>query len=195
MNCLCCNNKILSLQLTLTCVSFAVIKSYDDECEGLGRRAAIEMVKAASGHKLTREQASRTWDRTVLPLGRDLGLLTGYVKPQDDTSKRTAAGAVEHQKKWHAQCDSLIAKVRHIAMMVLQDEELVHELLSWLIFNLDEECLHALGKNSSIVGSKDKKKHDSQDASSRSASFFFCIGDRKYLSSYYQLPPGAFFIS
>ena len=89
---------------------FPVIKSYDDECEGLSRRAIISMVRTASGGKLTRGQAARTWDRTIHPLGKALGLLTGYVKPQEGTSKRTAAGAIEHQKQWHVKVDSLFEK-------------------------------------------------------------------------------------
>lgn len=146
---------------------FAVIKSYDDECEGLGRHSIVSMVQTASGQKLSRDQAARTWDRTIHPLGKKKGLLTGYVKPQEGTSKRTAAGAIEHQKLWHDQCDSLIEKVRCVAMAVLNDETLVNEMMPWLIFNLDEECLHALGKNSKVCGSKTKKKHDNQNASSR----------------------------
>ena len=35
------------------------------------------------------------------------------------------------------------------------------------ICNLDEECVHALGKNAKIAGSKTKNKHDNQNASSR----------------------------
>ena len=57
------------------------------------------MVQTASGGKLSRAQAINTWDKTILPLGKRLGLLTGYVKPQEDTSKRTAAGNIALQKK------------------------------------------------------------------------------------------------
>ena len=99
---------------------FAVIKSYDDECEGLSRHAVITLIVTASGGKLTREQAGRTWDKTIHPLGKELGLLTGYVKPQEGTSKRTAAGSVEHQKQWHVQCDALFAEIRQQALMVLR---------------------------------------------------------------------------
>ena len=146
---------------------FVVIKSYDDICEGLNRMAIISMVQTASGNKLTREQAARTWDKTIHPLGKRLGLLTGYVRPQEGTSKRTAAGSAEHQKQWHDLCSELFAKVKQRAMEVLHDERLVREMLPSLIANLDEECLHALGKNAKVVGSKSKKKHDNQNASSR----------------------------
>lgn len=52
-------------------------------------------------------------------------------------------------------------------MEVLQDEDLVIAMMPYLIWNLDEECLHAMGKNEKVAGSKGKKKHDNQNASSR----------------------------
>ena len=61
----------------------------------------------------------------------------------------------------------MFQKVRAVAKEVLVDDELVEKMMPALIFNLDEECLHALGKNELIVGSKAKKKHDNQNASSR----------------------------
>ena len=108
-----------------------------------------------------------------MPLGKKLGLLTGYVKPQEGTSKRTAAGSAELQRQWYDVITKLFAKVRVDALKVLQDEKLVELMMPILVNNLDEECLHAMGKNSAIVGSKDKKKHDNQNASSRSALIFF----------------------
>ena len=131
----------------------------------------VSMVVTASGGSLTRQQAARTWDKTILPYGRKLGLLTGYVKPQAGTSKRTAAGAENLQRDWHNTITELYAKIRARATEVLRDENLVHQMMPWLIVNMDEECLHALGKNRKIVGSKDKKKHDNQHASSRHVSF------------------------
>ena len=76
-----------------------VVRLHDLQSEGLTRSLIIEMVLTASGEKLTRQQASSLWDQTILPLGKKLGLLTGYVKAQTGTSKRTAAGAVELQKQ------------------------------------------------------------------------------------------------
>ena len=149
-----------------------VIKVHDDQSEGLGRSAIISIVVTASGGKLTREQAARTWDKTIHPLGKKLGLLTGYVKPQEGTSKRTAAGNAQLQADWHEVCTQLLLKVKTRAQEALQDEGLVHKMLPWLIANLDEECLHALGKNRRIVGSCAKKKHDNQNASSRSHLIF-----------------------
>ena len=125
------------------------------------------MVQTASGGKLSRAQAINTWDKTILPLGKRLGLLTGYVKPQEDTSKRTAAGNIALQKKWYNTVSELLAKIRTRAMDVLKDERLVNLMMPYLLVNLDEECLHAMGKNSRVCGSKEKKKHDNQNASSR----------------------------
>ena len=95
------------------------------------------MVQAASGNHLNRAQAARTWDRTIHPLDKRLGLLTGYVKPQEGTSKRTAAGSVEHQKQWHDQCDQLFTKVKQRVHEVLNNDELVQTMLPYLIANLD----------------------------------------------------------
>ena len=133
------------------------------------------MVIKASGGKLTRGQAARTWDKTIHPYGKKLGLLTGYVKPQEGTSKRTAAGDLELQRKWHVLCDELFQKIKKRAQKLLQDDALVAEMMPWLIANLDEECLHALGKNHKVVGSKSKKKHDNQNASSRSPAKAFLL--------------------
>ena len=55
---------------------FAVVKQHDDKSEGLSRRMILAMVKKASGDKLTLMQAAHTWDRTILPYGQSLGLLT-----------------------------------------------------------------------------------------------------------------------
>lgn len=152
--------------ITVACLC-AVIKYHDDQSEGLGRRSIVSMVCTASGGKLTRAQAQRTWDKTIFPLGQRLGLLTGYVKPQAGTSKRTAAGAVNLQRDWHKVIDDLIEKITTRAREVLQDERLVQAMLPSLIANLDEECVQAMGKNSKVAGSKSKKKHDNQNSSSR----------------------------
>ena len=125
------------------------------------------MVRTASGGKLTRTQSQRTWDKTIFPLEQKLGLLTGYVKPQSGTSKRTAAGAVNLQRDWHKVIDVLLEKITARAMEVLQDERLVNLMLPTLIANLDEECVQAMGKNTKVAGSKSKKKHDNQNSSSR----------------------------
>lgn len=121
----------------------------------------------ASGGSLTREQAMHTWDRTIMPYGKKMGLLTGYVKAQEGSSKRTASGKMKLQHDWHVVIDNLLATINKKAIEVLKDEKLAHNMMPWLICNLDEECLHALGKNSKVVGSKTKKKHNNQHASSR----------------------------
>ena len=112
-------------------------------------------------------QAAHIWDRTIMPLGRKWGLLTGYVKAQEGTSKRTAAGAEKLQRDWHAKVTDLYAEIRAVAKEILVDDKLVEYMMPHLIFNLDEECLHALGKNVKIAGSKLKKKHNNQHGSSR----------------------------
>ena len=132
------------------------------------------MVQTAGGGRLTRTQAKNMWDQTILPFGRKRGLLTGYVKPQEGSSKRTTAGQEKLQRQWHACVDDMLSKIRQHAMGVLGgDEALVDKIMPWLVVNLDEECLQARGKNSKIVGSKDKKKHDNQNGSSRLDIFFW----------------------
>jgi len=144
-----------------------VVKVHDDRSEGLSRRAIISMVVTASGGKLSRMQATRSWDKTIFPYGQSLGLLTGYVKPQEGSSKRTAAGDAKLQKDWYITVTDLLAEIRARAKRILMFDEHVELMLPALICNLDEECLHALGKNRKIAGSKSKKKHDNQNASSR----------------------------
>ena len=152
-----------------------VVKIHDDQSEGLGRRAIISMVIAASGGTLSRDQASRTWDKTIYPYGKRLGLLTGYVLPQEGSSKRTAAGSVQLQREWHAVCDEMFKKIHDQAMKVLGSEALVEKIISSLNTNLDEENVRATGKNSKVAGSADKKKHDNQNASSRHCLLAFMV--------------------
>ena len=139
-------------------VPCVVVKVHDDECEGLPRRAIVSMVVKASGGKLSRKQAEHTWDRTIFPYGQRLGLLTGYVRPQDGTSKRTAADNIDLQRQWHELCDDMFQKIQQVVKEILKDDDLVHKMMPHLVFNLDESCLHALGKNEVVAGSKDKKK-------------------------------------
>ena len=150
-----------------------VVHLHDLQSEGLSRRLCIDVVETAGAGRISRQQATWLWDQTILPLGKRLGLLTGYVKTQAGSSKRTAAGAVELQRKWHETIDKLFAKIRARAKEVLVDDDLVEKMLPHLVFNLDEECLHALGKNSKVIGAKTKKKHDNQNASSRFVAVFF----------------------
>ena len=51
----------------------------------------------------------------------------------------------------------MFLRVKTIAEEVLKESMLVHEMLLALQSNLDEECLHALGENAAVTGSKDKK--------------------------------------
>ena len=150
-----------------------VIKFHDDQAEGLCRRDIVKMIQTASVKDITYDHAARCWDRTVHQYGREAGLLTGYVKPQAGSSKRTAAGSVDLQTDYYGLVTKTIRKIRQRAMEVLQDKTLVDLIIEWLVANLDEECLHALGKNTAVVGSKDKKKHDNQNASSRFVANLF----------------------
>ena len=140
---------------------------HDNHSEGLSRRIIIDMVITASGGELTRAQAANVWDKTIFPLGKKLGLLTGYVQSQAGTSKRTASGSPELQRAWYDTVTKLFAKVRNDAKQHLCDEHLVDAMMPWLVVNLDEECLNAMGKNYKIAGAKGRKKHDNQNASSR----------------------------
>ena len=114
----------------------AVVKHHDNQSEGLSRRHIISMVQTASGGKLERNQAANIWDKTILPLGKKLGLLTGYVKPQEGTSKRTAAGSPELQRQWYDVVTKIFAKVRKDAKKLLNDDNLVDRMMPWLVCNL-----------------------------------------------------------
>ena len=154
--------------------SVTVIHLHDLQSEGLSRRLCIDLVETAGAGRITRTQATYMWDQTILPLGKKLGLLTGYVKTQAGSSKRTAAGSVELQKKWHETVDKLFDEIKTRANEVLGDDDLVESMMPHLVCNLDEECLNALGKNVKVIGAKHKKKHDNQNASSRFVAAFLC---------------------
>lgn len=127
------------------------------------------MVQQASGGKLTWQQSANTWDCTIHKFGQQCGILTGsYVKPQEGTSKRTAAGNTSLQRVWYDVVTDLIKAVRERAMKVLNDNTaLVDLLMPDLIINTDEECVQATGKNDKCAASKRQKKHNSQIKSSR----------------------------
>lgn len=135
--------------------------------EPLSRSNIIAMVVTAGGGKITQAQAEGTWDRTIFPLGRDLGLLTGYVRAQEGSSKRTAAGAVKKQTEYYNTVSEVIKRVKERLALVLQNPDLEHKMLPHCVINLDEEKLQAYGYHTPVVGSADKKKHDNQNASSR----------------------------
>ena len=104
--------------LTAQCLTAdAVIRLHDQHSEGLSRGLIIDMITTAGGGKISRSQAVNIWDKTMLPLGKKLGLLTGYVKPQAGTSKRTAAGKPKLQKQWYDTVTEMIAKVREHDLM------------------------------------------------------------------------------
>ena len=104
------------------------------------------MVQHAGGPNMTRAQATNVWDKTIFPLGRKVGLLTGYVAAQEGTSKRSAAGNPELQRQWYEVVSGILDQVKAEAQEVLQDPVLVKKMLPSLVNNLDEECLHALAK-------------------------------------------------
>ena len=135
--------------------------------EPLSRANIIAMVVTAGGGKIDEGQAARTWDRTIFPLGKKLGLLTGYVRAQEGSSKRTAAGAVKKQTEYYNTVSEVIDLVKERLTEVLQDDDLEHKMLPHCVINLDEEQLRAHGYHTPVVGSTDKKKHDNQNASSR----------------------------
>ena len=154
---------------------FAVVQRHDENSEGLPRRLVVQMVQQAAGGNTTLKQATNSWDKTIHKFGRDNGLLTGYVDTQSDTSKRTQAGNFDLQRKWHLTVTEVIALVRARAKEVLQDDALVEKVMPWLIWNLDEECLHAIGKNEKVVGAKGKKKHNNQNSASRCQRIKFLL--------------------
>ena len=70
------------------------------------------------------------------------------------------------QTKWHNTVQQAYDQVlEHNSALVGPDN--AKALMPHCVFNLDEECLMACGKNILIVGSADKKKHDNEKGSSR----------------------------
>ena len=138
------------------------------------------MVQQASGGSLNLKQARNHWDRTCLRYGKDNNILTGYLKTQEGTSKRTAAGNTDLQREWYNTVTDVLRDVRDRAVEVLGDEALSDLLMVYLVLNTDEECLHGIGKNEKVIGSKRQKKHNNQNNTSRSV---FCQ-QKKMFSKY-----------
>ena len=159
----------------LQCLCCTAIKTHDDMSEPLSRKNIIAMIMTAGGGKLDAVQAERTWDRTIFPLGRSLGLLTGYVRPQEGTSKRTAADAVKHQTAWYNTVTDVIDRVKQRLHEELNDPVKERLMLPHCIINGDEEQLRTYGSHEPVVGSADKTKHDNQNASSKFVGKFFLL--------------------
>ena len=156
--------------------SQTVVARHDEQSEGLPRRLIIEMVQEASGGELSYSQAANTWDKTVHKRGMDNGILTGYLKTQEGTSKRTAAGNSALQLEWYNTVTDVIRQVRERALEVLDgNEALVDLLMPDLLLNTDEENLSGTGKNEKSVGSKRQKKHNNQNKSSRCQQIIFFL--------------------
>lgn len=97
------------------------------------------------------------------------GYLTdGYVKPQSGTSKRTAAGAVDKQKRWHTLVSQGLQEVLEHNTQVVGAEK-AKAMQPYTVMNTDEANIMATGSNWKIVGSRDRKKHDNQNNSSRAS--------------------------
>ena len=154
----------------VTTLHCAVVQRHDENSEGLPRRLIAQMVQKAAVGDVSLYTATNSWDRTIHKYGKDNGLLTGYVKPQAGTSKRTTAGNVELQKLWYGTVGDVQQRVEERAMEVLNDADLVRKILPFLFNNLDEECLHAIAGNEKVVGSKRMGKHNNQNNSSRFAN-------------------------
>ena len=152
------------------------------------------MVQEAADGEISYTQAANTWDKTIHQRGLDNGVLTGYLKTQEGTSKRTAAGNSALQLEWFNTVTDVTQRVRQRAMEVLDGNvALVDALMPYLLINTDEENLSGTGKNERTVGSKRQKKHNNQNKSSRcqqiiTLTFFFCQRNYWITSGYSSTP-------
>ena len=93
-------------------------------------------------------------------------MLTGLVTPQTSTSKRTAAGHETYQRRWHKLIDKAFADLLEYNIKLV-GLDLAKKLMVYLVFNLDEESVNAMGKIIKVIGSKARKKHENQNGASR----------------------------
>jgi hypothetical protein len=93
--------------------------------------------------------------------------LTGVVKAQATTTKRTGI-TVKQQYRWHTTFDSAMATLRRNNTGVCPvTGKTFGELSPHFLIGGDEECLLASDGNVSVIGDKQKKKHEKRSADSR----------------------------
>lgn len=95
-----------------------------------------------------------------------IGLLTNLVAPQSSSSKRTAAGSVENQTRWHKLISTTYADTEKKNAEII-GPVLAKSMMVFLVYNLDEECLCAQGGKIRVIGSASRTKHETENASSR----------------------------
>ncbi len=119
--------------------------------------------KITKGKKLTRDQLSNAWHRTILPRAQADKKLTGLVTAQAGTDDRTAAGAEHLQREWHAVIDSALARLRELNTHIPNFSDIEDHF----VLNLDEECCMAAGYKTKVYGTQQKTKHDDNRGTSR----------------------------
>ena len=131
----------------------------DRRNDGQGRQRSVQQLQTINP-KLTGRQASNLFTR-IHRQGKEQGRLTGTVRAQKSTSKRTAAINVQALTDWHKLIDGVEALLR------VHNGDGYAELAEHFWWNLDEMCMLASDGNDRIIGDAGKRKHEIESSSSR----------------------------
>ena len=148
------------------------IRRADRSNDGLKRRQILDIVQEIVP-SLSRGQSAQAL-RAVRHTHK--GALTGIVKAQATTTKRTAI-TVTQQYRWHMMIESCYAELRqHNTGLCKHSGKTFGEVIEHFIWGGDETCLLASAGDVHIIGDKDKKKHEVKAGDSRMSITMYRIG-------------------
>lgn len=123
---------------------------------------------------LDRRQATQAFDRHIRPANK--AFLTGIVKAQGSTEKRSQI-TVAQQFRWHSAVERAFTFLRKNNIGESAGAKSFGELMPHFILGGDETGLLASNGDVSIIGDKQKKKHEVTTAGSRVSITVYRLGN------------------
>ena len=133
---------------------------------------AVDMIQDLRP-SLSRAQVTRAFDRCIRPANK--ALLTGIVKAQASTEKRSQI-TVSQQWRWHQAVEGAYEFLRKHNKGKTLDGKSFGEVMPYFILGGDETGLLASNADVTIIGDKQKKKHEVATAGSRQSITVYRLG-------------------
>jgi hypothetical protein len=149
-----------------------VLRRKDRGDGGMSRREGIDMLNDLRP-ELSRKQSENAFDRQVRAKHKDQ--LTGVIKAEATTWKRSAI-TVPQQWRWHSTVDKAFDILRTRNVGNTPDGKTFGEVMHNFIIGGDETCFLASNGDVSIIGDKEKKKHQVHAAESRTSITVYRVG-------------------
>jgi hypothetical protein len=150
-----------------------VIHRHDRGNKGMSNSDALDALTDLKPD-LTRAQARNCFANTIRPAHKEV--MTGIVRAQKTTTKRTAI-TVTQQWRWHSLIDSAFNELRRRNTGVCRvTGKTFGELMAHFILGGDETCLLANDGVVTVLGDKEKKKHEKVLDDSRVSITMYRLG-------------------